>query len=46
MKSESCNCAEPVRVERAERNGAAWTECARCLLPVPVKLGPGLAKSA
>jgi hypothetical protein len=46
MKSESCSCAEPVRVERAERKGAAWTECARCLLPVPVKLGPGLAKSA
>jgi hypothetical protein len=46
MKSESCSCAEPVPVERAERKGAAWTECARCLLPVPVKLEARLAKSA
>jgi hypothetical protein len=46
MKFESCSCAAPVAVERAERKGAAWTECARCLLPVPVKLVSGLAKSA
>jgi hypothetical protein len=46
MKTESCNCVQPVPVERAERKGAAWTECARCRLPVPVKLTPGLPKSA
>jgi hypothetical protein len=46
MKTESCSCAQPVPVEKAERKGAAWTECARCRLPVPVKLIPGFAKSA
>jgi hypothetical protein len=46
MKSESCSCVEPVLVERAERKGAAWTECARCLLPVRVTLLPRLARGA
>jgi hypothetical protein len=46
MKSESCSCAEPVRIERAERKGAAWSECARCLLPVRIMLLPRLAKGA
>jgi hypothetical protein len=45
MKSESCSCAEPVRIERAERKGAAWSECARCRLPITATLLPRLARS-
>jgi hypothetical protein len=39
VAAKSCQCAAPVRVERAERKGAASTECARCGLPVPLRLG-------
>jgi hypothetical protein len=37
----TCACAKPIPVERAERKGVARTECARCALPVPLKLGAG-----
>jgi hypothetical protein len=38
MPPKSCTCDQPIPVERAERKGASWTECARCLLPLTVKL--------
>jgi hypothetical protein len=34
-----CTCDQPDPVERAERKGAARAYCARCGLPVPVRLG-------
>jgi hypothetical protein len=34
----TCACATPVPVERATRKGAAVTECARCGLPIPLRL--------
>ena len=34
----TCTCEKPVPVERAERKGAATTECARCGLPVKLRL--------
>jgi hypothetical protein len=33
-----CLCDRPLRVERAERHGAARTYCARCGLPAPIRL--------
>jgi hypothetical protein len=38
MTMTKCTCLQPIPVERAERKGAAWTECARCSHPLPVKL--------
>jgi hypothetical protein len=35
-----CTCAAPIPVERAERKGAAHTECARCGKPVAPRLAP------
>jgi hypothetical protein len=35
----TCTCDKPVPVEHAARKGAAVTICARCELPVPLKLG-------
>ena len=34
-----CSCGTPLPVERAKRKGAAVTVCARCGLPVPLRLG-------
>jgi hypothetical protein len=34
-----CTCPKPLPVERATRKGAAATECARCGLPVALRLG-------
>jgi hypothetical protein len=34
----TCTCAAPVPVERATRKGAASTECARCGLPIALRL--------
>jgi hypothetical protein len=39
LTATSCKCETPQPVERAERKGAAVTECARCGLPVPLRLG-------
>jgi hypothetical protein len=36
--STTCTCEKPIPVERATRKGAAQTECARCELPVPLRL--------
>ncbi len=38
MSPKTCTCAQPIPVERAERKGASWTECARCGRPLPVRL--------
>jgi hypothetical protein len=35
-----CACETPLRVERAERRGAARTYCSRCDLPVPIRWTP------
>ena len=37
--AKACECGTPVPVERAKRKGAAMTVCARCGLPVPLRLG-------
>jgi hypothetical protein len=34
----TCTCEKPLPVERAERKGAATTECARCGLPLRLRL--------
>ena len=34
----TCKCDTPLPVQRAERKGAATTECARCGLRVPLRL--------
>ena len=36
--SDHCTCPAPIPVERAERKGAAHTECARCAKPVAPRL--------
>ena len=38
MPPKTCTCTQPIPVERAERKGASWTECARCHRPLPVRL--------
>jgi hypothetical protein len=38
LRLASCTCEKPVPVERATRKGAARTECARCGLPVALRL--------
>jgi hypothetical protein len=35
---ETCSCADPIPVERAERKGAAVVVCQRCGLRVPARL--------
>jgi hypothetical protein len=37
--AETCSCADPIPVQRAERKGAAVTICHRCGLRVPLRLG-------
>jgi hypothetical protein len=39
----TCTCEKPIPVERGERKGAARTECNRCGLPLPLKLGNSAA---
>jgi hypothetical protein len=36
---KTCICTKPIPIERAERKGVARTECARCTLPLPLRLG-------
>jgi hypothetical protein len=36
--AETCRCAEPLPVVRAERKGAAVTVCRRCGSRIPVRL--------
>jgi hypothetical protein len=33
-----CACERPLRIERAQRKGAAETVCLRCGEPVPARL--------
>jgi hypothetical protein len=40
MSGMTCACERPLRVERAERKGAARTHCSRCGKPVPLRLVP------
>ena len=40
MTKDHCTCAAPIAVERAERKGAALTECARCGKAVTPRLAP------
>jgi hypothetical protein len=37
--TETCTCAVPVPVVKAERKGAARTVCARCHLPIRIEFG-------
>jgi hypothetical protein len=37
--SETCTCAVPIPVVKAERKGAARTVCARCDRPVRIEFG-------
>jgi len=37
--AETCKCADPIPVQRAERKGAAVTICHRCGLRVCLRLG-------
>jgi hypothetical protein len=37
--TETCRCAVPVPVVKAERKGAARTICARCDRPVRIEFG-------
>ena len=39
LAAKTCSCDVPQPVERAERKGAAVTACARCGLPLPLRLG-------
>ena len=34
----ACTCDKPIKVERAVRKGVASTECARCGLPIALRL--------
>ena len=36
--SATCECADPIPVQRAARKGAAVTICQRCGLRVPLRL--------
>jgi len=36
--TRTCECEKPIPVERAVRKGVASTECARCGLPVALRL--------
>ena len=35
----TCECDSPLPVERAERKGASRLYCARCGLPMPLRMG-------
>jgi hypothetical protein len=37
--TETCTCAVPVPVVKAERKGAAQTVCARCERPIRLDFG-------
>ena len=37
--TETCRCAAPAPVVRADRKGAARTYCGRCGLPMRIELG-------
>ncbi|HKI92948.1 MAG TPA: hypothetical protein VJ986_11670 [Gaiellaceae bacterium] len=37
-QAQTCSCDDPIRVERAERKGAAVVVCLRCGLRVPARL--------
>jgi hypothetical protein len=37
--TETCTCAVPVPVTKAERKGAAQTVCARCERPIRLDFG-------
>jgi hypothetical protein len=37
--TETCQCAAPAPVVRADRKGAARTYCARCGRPMRIELG-------
>jgi len=37
--TETCRCAVPVPVVKAERKGAARTVCARCDRPIRIEFG-------
>jgi hypothetical protein len=39
VMSETCTCAVPIPVVKAERKGAARTVCARCDRPVRIEFG-------
>jgi len=39
VMTETCRCAVPVPVVKAERKGAARTVCARCDRPVRIEFG-------
>jgi hypothetical protein len=43
LMTTSCSCEKPIAIEKGERKGAARTECARCGLPVPLRLPGGPA---
>lgn len=36
--TETCRCEHPLPIERATHKGASETVCARCGLPVPLRL--------
>jgi len=36
--NSTCECTDPIPVQRAERKGAAVTICQRCGLRVPLRL--------
>jgi hypothetical protein len=39
VMTETCQCAVPVPVTKAERKGAAQTVCARCERPIRIEFG-------
>ena len=39
LTAATCSCERPLPQERAERKGASRTTCARCGLPVRLRLG-------
>jgi hypothetical protein len=39
VMTETCRCAVPVPVVKAERKGAARTVCARCDRPIRIEFG-------
>ncbi|MES1246923.1 MAG: hypothetical protein ABUS54_04540 [Actinomycetota bacterium] len=39
LKQATCTCGKPAPVERAIRKGVATTVCARCGMPLPLRLG-------
>jgi hypothetical protein len=39
LSAATCSCARPLPQEQAERKGASRTTCARCGLPIRLRLG-------